>query len=423
MATDEQRSTEKDLWPRWAAALLGLSTILLTLSTWPMWWGTETYPAIPLFNGLHFVPVAVDRVLATALFCASLVLVVTRPRWHGPLLSVFVVTLGGLILLDQHRLQPWAWMFWLEGVALLTMRPDEARRWIGWLVVSIYFWSAVSKLDAAFLSGRGPWLLEGLLQALNLNPAMIGAQRLRSIAWLFPAGELFIALGLAYKPFRGVAVWAAAFTHVTLLLTLGPFGYDHYPGVLLWNVFFLVQNIVLFQRHGGDASFQIGPWDAGESADIGPRRSSRLGKCVLLAAIVAPTLEIVGFYDHWLAWAVYSDRPEVVRVFIHPDERERMPVDVPVILREPITDQDWCEISLDQWSFQSRFCPVYPQGRYRLALARILAEHVSTPDGSLFVYVADSPNRWTGRREPKGLLGRSELDEFCQQFWVGTQSR
>src|SRR5690606_29386070 len=79
-------------------------------------------------------------------------------------------------------------------------------------------------------------------------------------AGLFPVGELLTAAGLVFRRTRVAAIILAFVMHGGLLALLGPWGLDHRPGVLLWNVYFLLQAVILFapfrepEGDGGDAA-------------------------------------------------------------------------------------------------------------------------------------------------------------------------
>jgi len=113
-------------------------------------------------------------------------------------------------------------------------------------VIGFYFHSAVTKFDYSFLHTLGQQFLDALAALLG-TPLDDWSDRARfTLAAAFPAGELAIAVGLCFAATRRVALAAALLLHGTLLLILGPWGLGHKPGVLIWNVFFIVQDVLLF---------------------------------------------------------------------------------------------------------------------------------------------------------------------------------
>lgn len=398
-------------WSRWSPRLIGLFTLALVVSTWPMWWASGDYPCVPFLDILRPVPRGVDRALAIGLCAAAAWLTLGGERsgrltWGG-----YLIALGGLCLLDQHRFQPWAWLFWLEAAVLAGLGSRRSQPAIRWLVISLYVWSAASKLDVSFLQERGPWLLGGLLQGLGLAPAMIPPAKLQRLAWLLPIGELVTAAALAVPSTRRYGVWLATALHAALLVALGPLGHNHHAGVLLWNLFFLCQNPILFASR---------PEDHAADQDREHPIVSLLSRGVLFIAIAAPALEPLGLYDHWPAWAVYSDRPEVVRVSILDQDRGHLPAGLTASPPAPLSD--WCDVRFDDWSFRTRRGPVYPQARYRLALARWLAGRLP-PGTPIRVLVESTPDRWSRQRSRVELLDAVALESFLERFRLGTTSR
>lgn len=399
-------------WERWGTRNVGLFTAALVLATWPLWWGGTAFPVVPWFGWLLNVPLVVDRGLVMLLGVAVTVVVLAPSRARSAGLAALLASLGLLVLLDQHRFQPWAWLMLLETLAILAFPARTAQRWIRALVISLYVWSAVSKLDAAFLAGRGPWLLTGLLDGLGLDTALIPPQRLVRAAWLLPLGELATAASLVVPRMRGIGKLLALGMHASLLVALGPWGHDHHLGVLLWNAFFLAQTLLLFGR---DAATETSP----SAIDRAPA-GQLLAKGILAIAIAAPSLEPWGLWDHWPAWAVYSDRPEVVRMWVPESAVGALPVGLSHAPPDPFSEQ--CEVRFDDWSFSTERSPVYPQARYRLALARAVASQLDR--GTLFrITIEATPDRRSGTRLKRDLSGWDELLRECDAFLFNTAAR
>src|SRR5262249_14359405 len=143
-------------------------------------------------------------------------------KGHDLCLAVFSMSLLGLILLDQHRLQPWAYQFLLIALILTNLSPQKAIVWLRLLTISIYVHSAISKLDLSFWDGLGASYLQSLLG--NMGIAVDGwplpARRL-AVA-LLPVGELIIAVGLWRWRSRWWALVGAVVMHLVMLICLGP---------------------------------------------------------------------------------------------------------------------------------------------------------------------------------------------------------
>ncbi len=395
--------------------LIGLFTILLLTSTWGMWClpASSSNPQIPWFSLLCAVPAWVDLALLAGLGLSSFLLIgersQSRRRWYVQ--AIYLFCFIGLVLLDQHRLQPWALQFLLVAT-VLSISPDRVGlKCCRWIVVSIYVYSAVSKFDYAFLTGHGQLLLNGLLKPFSIDNSFWSERTCLVIVSLFPIGEFITALLLLSHRFYRLGVISSCVMHVTLLITLGPLGLDHENGVLLWNVYFIFQNVILFWN---TASPSMEPVEL--------RATNRLAYLLTGLMLVLPILENWGWYDHWPAWAVYSPRPERVRVLVDQNAVDRFPKHLQSLCGQPAPFEERVPILLDRWAFQTRHCPIYPQLRYRLALASALLD-AQMANNEIAVEIGLTPNRMTGERETITLTDKVAVDEFLLNYQVNTSSR
>lgn len=388
--------------------------LALFAATRGLWWPAGDYPVIPWWD-LRW-PVSLDHALASCVMLA----------WVGTLVATLlgatslvrassiigIVCLGGCMLLDQQRLQVWAWEFlWLQ-VFLTFAKPQVAIVSGRLLVVGIYFYSAISKLDAGFAQTQGPWLWQGLCRAIGLESMSWGQSG--SVAFLaFPLGELLVALALVQRSWRRWGIAFSVLMHLTLLLALGPWGWQQRPGVLLWNLYFLASVPFLFWRKE--------PFEQDVNAKPTDSRWKLGNEFCLVAAIalgIWPALEGVQLCDHWPAWAVYSSRPEIVRIDVLDSQVSQLPATLQAHVGPAEALSDWRPLSIDQWSFEERGSPIYPQGRYRLAIARTLEARYGV---KLRVTEQATPNRWTGNRV---LHEVTDLASECEtRFWFSTTAR
>jgi len=390
----------------------------LIASVWPLWgWEPASLVQIPWFSELTGVPGWVDRIGLAVLLVSMVILAgprrFSRGQTWGRLL--LVVSLGLLVLLDQHRFQPWVCQFLLMGTALLIAPDQVGLSCSRAIVISIYLWSAISKLDMAFLNSHGQLLLNGLLHPLGIETTYWSPRIKTWLPLLFPAGELLTAFCLSLRSWRQIGLMASVVMHLLLLWTLG-WGLGHEWSVLIWNGYFLVQNLILFRPPG---QYSIVTVELMPNSVSSFRHRLAVGGTIL--AVSYPALELVGYCDHWPAWAVYSSRPALVTILLDEAAVSNLPEDLRPFLGTPLPLTDEIPFRLDAWSFQTCGCPVYPQLRYRLALAGALLESLS-PD-AWQVEIRFTPRRWTGERKELHLRGRDQIREYCRTFWANTLPR
>ncbi len=400
-------------------------TGLLVAATAPLWRPTGDFPVIPWLDGLLGVPLAVDRTLGFGIVlfsflagCFEAFFPHEKPPPDSRMREQFRSfaawsALSGLaisLLLDQQRLQPWAWQLLWLGLILNLATRETALRTSRWLFMGIYAWSAWSKLDAGFVETQGPWLWQGLRRAIGLGAEAWGPGPQGGMMLAFPVGELLTAGLLAIPRTRRWGVVATVVMHTGLLLALGPWGRDQQPGVLLWNLFFLIAVPLLFWRVSPDVG-------AAEN-DIGRgTRGDRFCWTAVVVLSILPVFETVGLCDHWPAWAVYSSRSEHVRIEVLWSDVGKLPPSLDEHVGPVEALSEWRPVSLDAWSRAERRCPIYPQARYRLALARTLAAQ-----GAKFrITEQPPPDRWTGERTSRVI---DDLASDCEtRFSFSTLAR
>ncbi len=407
---------------------LAVGVLALVATTWKLWTPQDVFPQIPLLRAACDWPGWFDWVCLAVLVASSLTLLcVARRGWVGrSCCAALAASLLGFFVLDQHRLQPWAWQFFLLAVLLSLADDTTARRGWRWLVIGIYFWSAVSKLDITFFHEQGPALLGGLKQAMGLrgmpNKWTEALDVCGSVG--IALGEMGVAVLLAWPRARWLGLWVTTILHLTLLAALGPLGLNHSLGVLLWNVFFLVQNWLLFRATTAEQPFagetfavQLSQWWR-DLATWPATRTNRLALGTVLAAMTWPVLEPFGYCDHWLAWAVYSSRAERVWFVVigpkwtlpsngnHGDLRNHVKV-------IPDNHGYFRELNLSNWSLDAISVPCYPQERFQLGVVSAVCRVGDIEQA--FGDITQAPHRIHGGSDSQCFYLKSlqaELDRF-----------
>lgn len=420
--------TESDLATRPASAMadtihsdlvrvLVIGHLALLMATWPLWIPQAWFPQVPLISIAGTVPVSVEW----GLFVLLLASLVGQLLFPSPttvrrlsLLAAFASFL--LVCIDQHRLQPWTWQFIVLSVVVATAEDATARNGWRWLVISIYVWSAWSKWDHGFFVGHGRFLIDGFCKASRfISDTQAWPAPVLSITTIaIPMFELLIGLGLIWRRTRGLALVGSFIMHFMLLLALGPFGHGHKPGVLIWNLFFIAQNFLLFHPQPDSL-----PPASRHPATRSTRNGNRLARFAVIAAIVWPSVESFGFCDHWPAWAVYAARPERVSVYIHAAELSKHQHDTrfDLLKHSPgpqVAFDDWHTLRIDRWSLDALYVPIYPQARFQVGVAIDLARTFQFEQ--IRVVIEGPANRWTGKRSLREFSGSEALNRLARTF-------
>jgi hypothetical protein len=310
----------------WLCRLLGLGVIVLIGVTWRLWTPQDVFPRVPLFAWVpprwwDWASLAIVAAGSLGLLVRSQNLLVRRG-------SAAAIACGFAVqfLADQHRLQPWAWQFFI--LAMVIALADDRLVFRGWflLVCLIYAWSALSKADTAFVDRLSPIIYRTLatpLEATGLKWSPQGRwwcrELARFLADLVPAVEVAIPILAAFLRTRRWGLLLSVAMHLYLFMLLGPWGLGHHPGVLLWNLFFIGQNWLLFGER--TVRFPIRSlWicDRPLAGRFGRTRRWTV-EVLLFVVFLWPAVEPWGYCDAWPGWAVYVPRFQRVDIRVEDD--------------------------------------------------------------------------------------------------------
>ncbi|HWE39219.1 MAG TPA: hypothetical protein VG406_21900 [Isosphaeraceae bacterium] len=322
-------------------------------TSWPLWVESPDFPRVPFVAGLPDP----SRSASWVAFGLLVAAVAGGVAWR-PALASGAVVLAALVAQDQHRLQPWAYQYFLVSIALAACPAGEASGLSRLFVVALYVHSGLSKLDASFVHGLGAEFLAVATRPFGLHPRA-WPDWVRTAATLaMPAAESGIGVGLCSRRTRRPALVGAIGMHLALLFVLGPAGLDHSANVLIWNGALIVEDVILF-----------GPTPA-PSPTSGRFRASGLARLAMMGAAILPFGERLGLWDAWPSFALYASHVDLSDVYINEDEAGSLPES---LRRQLAADGAWRRLDLTAWSRSVRGVPVYPQARACNGLAEALA--------------------------------------------------
>jgi hypothetical protein len=339
--------------------------LLLIVATRRLWFSFGEFPQVPFFEFLCSVPQWCDWVLSAGLILCLALMLLTEATSRTNLVAGFlgITHLVALIALNQHRLQPWAWFLILATLAT-SARAGDSLKWLRWLLFGVYFFSGLSKLEPSFVNGGGDWLLDGLLKPFGHSHTSLSAETRRLCLYLMPLGEVVAAFCVMVPRLRKLGFFLVLGMHGTLLFALGPFGLNHKPGVLLWNLEFQLLAFPLL-------------WNLPTTESLaGCLRSRILGGAVIAGAVILPCfgqrwLPIVDQWPSWSVYATWSKQDKPIDVILNVGAYTRFPQQL------PITSCGWFDyqrLRLDQWSLEATGAPLYPSQRFRFGVARGLVQ-------------------------------------------------
>lgn len=324
---------------------------------WPLWRAQRDFPLAPIVPWLNRLPGSTVPVLAVAAAAALLMSPLSRGTWPA------IVALGaGAVVIgqDQTRFQPWLYQYAVMALLLMTAfrdRSDEsaarAENACRFVLISLYAWSGIHKMNAAFVAHIMPWLMSPIVARFPALAAIV-----TPAAYAAPLAEIAIAIAFLFRSTRRIAAALAIAMHIGLLFALGPWGLNVNAVVWPWNVAMIALVYALMWRSETDARTIL--WNRGWRP--------HLAAVVLLGA--CPALSFIGLWDDYAAFSLYSGNAPFGELVVSARVRDRLPAAAAPFTRE-LSDGD-SFVSLDPWARQSLHVPVYPAERVHRAIASSL---------------------------------------------------
>ena len=138
----------------------------------------------------------------------------------------------------MYQLSVMLFALFLATTAKLKVRMNALRI----IIICIYWWSGIQKLNIYFVEDTFPWFLEpiGLDQFVK---------EYKIIAFLVAIFESVIGVGLIFKMSRKVAAVSGICMHLLILLMLSPFGHNWNHVVWPWNIGMILFLYFLFFKN------------------------------------------------------------------------------------------------------------------------------------------------------------------------------
>ncbi len=334
-------STRRHLFSQrlfWLQAITITGFLAGILCSLPLWFSVErTYPPVPLLDAL--TPLFSLTPWLSGILVVSLAAALIYHTNRRLLITLSLVTGILLILLDVSRAQPWIlhYLGILFLVLFITKSSERIASIIAatqLLIASIYFWSGLQKMNAAFYLDVFPWMTEPLWSSFGLP----GATAAFSVGIMVPLIECAFAVGLLTRRFRLVSIYGSVIMLIVVLSML-MVGHSWNTVVWPWNVTIFLSVLVLFL--GNTQTISTTLFDVGGKVLLG---------VVILLYSITPIGNWFGITPHYAAWSLYSGKVPTATLAA---PRE--------ILTSLVPGHTEDTLSFTTWSFSSLGVPAYPE--------------------------------------------------------------
>ena len=325
-----------------------------------IWFSERLFPLVSVFNWIPVPNYTLDIVLLS-LFIVSFLGFVFKPNWK---LSIIVISIYVFwVLLDQNRIQPFYFeiIFMVLALTQFNKNPKLVKQCILLILVGTYFWSGMHKWNELFFE---KWS-HGLSKRIPFVPEWM---RL-AFTYAIPFLEASFGAFLIFPKTRKIGIWSITLMHTIILATFvkGGYGYIVFP-MTFFNVFVL---FYLFYK----SSFS-------PKKLFVPKHPKSIA--LFLIAIVFPFLNLLGFYDHILAFSYFSGKPKYCRIhFSNPNDVNDLPEHIKLNVRQEAEDY---YIDLNEWSARTIGVIVYPEERVYRNIQKQVNSYLDKPNTYLEFY-------------------------------------
>ena len=352
-----------------------LSQILISKN---VWYGKMEFPRLPVFEFMSFCSDGIIHIIISVIFLIGLIYYAVRSSDHR-VAWMLTIVLGIMFISDVNRVQAWSYQYYLMLLALCTITypksgKREIRHVLRFIIIAIYFWGSIHKINLSFLEDNTTWLLSAFINFDSLQLSY-------GVGILMILTELSIALCLLFKKTTKIGIVLVFIFHVLILLIIGPFGHNWNEVVWPWNLLMPALVFLLFtdtgkERMQSNITVQLIP-----------------GNWMHRIVVILLVLPIFNFFEAWddhLSFTMYAG-VGVDAVFYSRDPGDCIPEEVG---DEAFKDRSGTTyIALDDWTFLEMKIPVYNSGRFIKRAGTKLCDCLSDYSES-GIEVLESKSRW-----------------------------
>jgi hypothetical protein len=258
---------------------------LMQLLCYPLWHGLRDFPLVPVWDELSKLPWYLhDVFFYTGLGLMLLLMWKPNKKLGAVLLAMILLN----ALLDQNRWVPWHYQFiWMLAAYVFLRNEKQVLQAWSIILVSVYFYSGLSKLQPSFIHDIWNYLLlQSWLGVYSNN------QWLWRLGYLIPVAEITLAILLLIPRFRKIAVFGLVAMHLLILLWLGPLGLNLNEVIWPWNLLMplLLYGVFLKPELHFEKSFF---------------KNAFTGFLILICCFM-PLLQRFGYWDRYLSFSMNS---------------------------------------------------------------------------------------------------------------------
>ena len=345
--------------------------LIAKLISYKLWTSNRLFPLAPAFEFLNDLPLWYHLLFYYISICC-LVVSMLRPA----IIVVFILFLSELFscMADQNRWQPWEYQY-LFIILMLLLNRKHLNYFIpavGVIIISIYFYSGISKLNNGFLQSSWSNLLLQRFFGIT-NVTSINSPVLYYLGYGIGGVEIACAVGLIFKKSKKIAAGILIGVHCFNLLLLGPLGVNYNKIVWPWNFAMIGYLYFIFlQFH--------------KSYDLVYPLKKGWNKLVIICWGILPMLYYFNCWDTYLSSVLYSGNIKEMIICVKNSNDAGAKELAPYYANE---NRKFCEgdkmIMVTKWALDEMNVPMYPEKRIYLQIKKSFNQKYPTTASQFFI--------------------------------------
>ena len=330
------------------------------------------FPLISPIDGIPALTATTEIILISLFLGLSIFWIFYDNKAIGiSLIGILLV----ILIQDQMRWQPWVYLYLLLLLPFLIQSTDKNIQpllaCLQWIVAGAYVWSGIHKFNPAFIDKT----FAEMLHALGMN---VSTGHWKETGYAIPFTEILIGVGLLIPTCRKIAVVLAILMHLFILFYLRPVVLNHNSVVYPWNIAMIIFVCLLF-------------WGVpGNPLNPSPLRPNFLLALPLLLVWIFPALNFFGYWDHYLSFSLYSDKPSNYYIAVEKGEIDKIDKRFENYFANIPGLQGGELIDVNKWSYSELNVPFYPEMRLFKKLSKTFCELGIDEDKLVFLELSYS---------------------------------
>lgn len=339
-----------------------------------LWIKDRSFPTAPV----HPIPGQLPDLFTLCLSIALVVgLLITTVTINRKILIAEIAIIAMLCLLDQNRMQPWVYfyfLFLLVSVFGLTSGISLSLNMLRLLLIAVYLWSGIQKFNEGFVNVVFHDLLQSWVPVKNKEEL----DKLIPAGYLIPVIEVLIGVGLFFGQTRKWALTGAVVSHVIVIIFLFT---KNNSIIIPWNVAMLMLVFTLF-------------FGTHESVNIFKREwriQNVVSLIVSLLIFIVPVFNKIGWWDDYLSFKLYSENTKELFIVVSDEQLPALKHQFDAyFIALPKGVEGGALISANKWAMSELNVPCYPEERVFKRVCREFCD-LNLPNEDLYFLIFKKP--------------------------------